>query len=190
MSSAPSPSSASPTRDRLVRAAIDLLLDGDPRRFSVGAVAKRAGVSRQACYLHFRSRAELVVAATDRAAEDLALPGRVAALDDEPERRQVLRGFVRLSVEQAERLGPAVRAVDELRRLDPDVARSLAERPGGRAGAARRIAARWAGDPAVGAAALQALTRVEVCEQLLGAGWSTEAVVDALTRAAEAALGR
>lgn len=51
-----------PTRDRILAACLELLENGSNARMS--DIAKRAGVSRQAVYLHFGSRAELLIETT------------------------------------------------------------------------------------------------------------------------------
>jgi AcrR family transcriptional regulator len=53
---------AKPTRDRILDAALHLLTEGQGVR--MGDVAKAAGISRQALYLHFGTRTELLVATT------------------------------------------------------------------------------------------------------------------------------
>ncbi len=49
-----------PTRQKILQAAWDLLEQDEPGKTRLGDIAKRAGVSRQAVYLHFASRAELL----------------------------------------------------------------------------------------------------------------------------------
>ncbi|XUU61933.1 TetR/AcrR family transcriptional regulator [Erythrobacter sp. HA6-11] len=50
------------TRSRILEAAWQALESGDPRQSRMGDIAKAAGISRQALYLHFPSRTELLVA--------------------------------------------------------------------------------------------------------------------------------
>ena len=52
------------TRERILVAAWELLEGGDAKAVRVGDIAKRAGISRQALYLHFATRAELLIATT------------------------------------------------------------------------------------------------------------------------------
>jgi len=52
------------TRVRILQAAIDLLEAGDSHGVRMSDIAKRAGISRQAVYLHFATRAALLIAAT------------------------------------------------------------------------------------------------------------------------------
>jgi AcrR family transcriptional regulator len=51
------------TRARILDAVLDALIAGEPDPLVIGAVARRAGVSRQAVYLHFDGRAALAVEA-------------------------------------------------------------------------------------------------------------------------------
>jgi len=52
------------TRTRILQATLDLLLAQDGTGTRMSDVAKRAGVSRQAVYLHFDNRADLLIATT------------------------------------------------------------------------------------------------------------------------------
>ncbi len=52
------------TRTRILSATLDLLVSRDGRGVRMSDVAKRAGVSRQALYLHFESRAKLLIETT------------------------------------------------------------------------------------------------------------------------------
>lgn len=49
-------------REALLRAAIDLVADVGPRGFTLREVARRAGVSHNAPYRHFRDKEELIAA--------------------------------------------------------------------------------------------------------------------------------
>ncbi len=57
-------SQAPKTRNRILQAALDLLIANQGKGVRMSDIAKRAGVSRQALYLHFQTRADLLVAAT------------------------------------------------------------------------------------------------------------------------------
>lgn len=50
------------TRSRILDASWKALESGDPRKSRMGDIAKAAGISRQALYLHFPSRTDLLVA--------------------------------------------------------------------------------------------------------------------------------
>jgi AcrR family transcriptional regulator len=77
----------SPTRDRLLDAAVDAAAIHGLARLSVGDVAKQAGLSRQTLYKHFASRDELVEQAVLRETASLVaeiLAAEAAAPDDDP----------------------------------------------------------------------------------------------------------
>ncbi len=50
------------TRDRILTSTWNLLENGDPHATRMADIAKAAGISRQALYLHFPNRGELLVA--------------------------------------------------------------------------------------------------------------------------------
>ena len=52
------------TRKRILDAALALLESGDAQAVRMADIAKKTGISRQAVYLHFATRAELLIATT------------------------------------------------------------------------------------------------------------------------------
>jgi len=52
------------TRNRILKAALNLLETSQGRGVRMTDIAKRAGITRQALYLHFSTRAELLIATT------------------------------------------------------------------------------------------------------------------------------
>ncbi|WP_321488259.1 TetR/AcrR family transcriptional regulator [uncultured Hyphomonas sp.] len=52
------------TRKRILQATTDLLSEGGGTGVRMSDIAKRAGISRQAVYLHFANRADLLIATT------------------------------------------------------------------------------------------------------------------------------
>ncbi len=52
------------TRERILAAALELLESGEARAVRMADIAKKTGISRQAVYLHFPTRAELLIATT------------------------------------------------------------------------------------------------------------------------------
>ena len=66
------------TRTRILEATVRVLEEHDGRGVRMGDIAKASGISRQAVYLHFSSRAELLVAATRHLDEVLDVDRRLA----------------------------------------------------------------------------------------------------------------
>lgn len=73
-------SSDSPdTRTRILKATIDLLEAGSGGDVRMSDIARKASISRQALYLHFRTRAELLIATTRYLDEIKDIDARLAA---------------------------------------------------------------------------------------------------------------
>jgi len=66
------------TRTRILDATVRMLEEHGGRGVRMGDIAKAAGISRQAVYLHFASRTELLVAATRYLDEILDVDRRLA----------------------------------------------------------------------------------------------------------------
>tara|TARA_R110002167_G_scaffold23131_6_gene82453 strand:- start:5787 stop:6380 length:594 start_codon:yes stop_codon:yes gene_type:complete len=66
------------TRTRILESTVRMLEEHGGRGVRMGDIAKEAGISRQAVYLHFASRTELLVAATRYLDEMLDVDNRLA----------------------------------------------------------------------------------------------------------------
>jgi AcrR family transcriptional regulator len=66
------------TREAILQATVEMLEAHGGRGVRMGDIAKAAGISRQAVYLHFATRSELLVAATKYLDEVLELERRLA----------------------------------------------------------------------------------------------------------------
>jgi AcrR family transcriptional regulator len=71
-------SESSETRTRILDATVQILEEQGGRGVRMGDIAKATGISRQAVYLHFASRSELLVAATRYLDEVLDVDSRLA----------------------------------------------------------------------------------------------------------------
>lgn len=69
----------SDTRTRILEVTVRMLEEHRGQGVRMGDIAKEAGISRQAVYLHFASRVELLVAATKHLDEILDVDRRLAA---------------------------------------------------------------------------------------------------------------
>ncbi|MGI9232855.1 MAG: TetR/AcrR family transcriptional regulator [Woeseiaceae bacterium] len=66
------------TRERILAATVRMLEDRGGKGVRMGDIAKETGISRQAVYLHFSSRTELLIAATRYVDEELDVDRRLA----------------------------------------------------------------------------------------------------------------
>lgn len=80
------------TREKILQASAELLVDQQGNGVRMGDIAKRTGVSRQAVYLHFATRTELLIATTKFIDEQLQVDKRL-----EPS-RQAKTGSERLNL--------------------------------------------------------------------------------------------
>lgn len=66
------------TRDKILAATVRMLEEHGGKGVRMSDIARETGISRQAVYLHFASRTELLVAATRYLDEKLDIDGRLA----------------------------------------------------------------------------------------------------------------
>jgi AcrR family transcriptional regulator len=66
------------TRERILQATVELLLAGTPAAVRMADIAKRAGITRQALYLHFANRTTLLIAATQYVDQEKNIDARLA----------------------------------------------------------------------------------------------------------------
>jgi len=67
------------TRVRILKASLSLLVGGEHSQVRMSDIAAKAGISRQALYLHFKTRTELLVATTFYVDEISDMEARLAA---------------------------------------------------------------------------------------------------------------
>ncbi|TNE90128.1 MAG: TetR/AcrR family transcriptional regulator [Deltaproteobacteria bacterium] len=191
-------SSARPDANHTHAALLDAgeaLLASDAN-FSMGAVARRAGVSRQAVYLHFDDRFALLDAIVKRAISQSGADTVRARLLDAPTADGALELLVEATVAIASRHGALERAVRDVVASDAGLSARWAARPG-RGEVMRTVAQRLhdegrlrpALDVPSAARALRTLTAGDVCIGLFDIA-SREEVAAMLLRAVRAAVCR
>jgi AcrR family transcriptional regulator len=137
-------------------------------------VARAAGVSRQAVYLHFASRAGLLLAVVRQMDDEAGIRERCEQALADPDPVEALRGFILAWLRYAATIQPMASALLASRRTDPDASAAwddrMAELRSGFDHVTRRLAkaGRLRGGLAPGAAADLAwsLTSVPVWDQL------------------------
>ncbi len=113
------------TRAALLDATWHLLEERGPDGVTMTAVADRAGVTRRAVYLHFASRAELLLAVHAHIDEQLDLPGSARRVFEAPDAVTALEAFVAHLAD----FHPKIRKIDTAllaaKDTDPDLAALL-----------------------------------------------------------------
>ncbi len=82
-----------PTRRKILAAAWALLEAEEPGKVRLGDIAKQAGISRQALYLHFANRAELLVETARFIDTEKNIDGRLEASRKASSGRERLRAY-------------------------------------------------------------------------------------------------
>jgi len=184
------------TRARVLKAARSLLAGKGAERFSLDAVARKAGVARMTVYYQFGSRMGLFAALFDQLAEQGELPERLTQAlrggDPDAVLKDVVDAFayfwetgrewvrrVRAQAVLDAELGRALEARNDLRR---SLVHELVERVERRDGAFR------AAERTEIEATLYLLTGFETFDTLAGPGRSIEDAAPAVLRLARAAL--
>jgi len=190
-------SSTESTKRRILIAALELLEERPGVPVSMGEVARRAGLSRQALYLHFADRTTLLLEASRQADSDNRTPARQRRVDQAATAREALRETVRLQAYLKPRLHGMTTALAALRRTDPDAEAAWQDRDQARLGRCRELAQRvqdegaLRGDFTVEAAAglIWGLTSPAVWEDLvINLGWDNAQYVRHVTGVLEKGL--
>lgn len=129
------------TRTRILKTALTRLQDGAVN-LSLGQIAKAAGLSRQAIYLHFRDRADLYIAMVRYFDEQRDLETALRQVEQAPTGRLALAEAVKLQARTNPEVLPVAKALDALRREDPALQRAWDDRLASRLQGARNIAER------------------------------------------------
>ena len=139
---APSNARSRRTRAAVLSTARRLLEEQGFDGLTMNAVAERAGVTRRAVYLHFRSRAELVSALFDHVAEAEGLERSLQRVWDAPDAASALEEWARHVARYHPRLLDVDRAVALESDRDPDAAAHRARVMRGKLASCRRVIGR------------------------------------------------
>lgn len=186
------------TRARVLRAARDLLTaKGGTGRFSLDAVARRAGVARMTVYHQFGSRRGLLEALFDSFAVGGGLPEHLATAFQRPDPEATLAGVIMAFARFWDAGRAGLRRVRALGVLDPELGEAIEARNARRREVVRVVVQRLAernGRPTSNERAraeelLYTLTSFEVFDTLAGTKRHLVDVTPEILRLARAAVG-
>jgi AcrR family transcriptional regulator len=170
------------TRDRILAATLELVQRADGP-IAMSAIAKAAGLSRQALYLIFADKADLFVDLVRYVDERRGLAAELAKIRDAPTGVAALLAMVDLQARQNPTLKPIADALELLRRQDPAAQQGWQDRLDARLGGCRATVARMSAerslrpglDPTVAADLVWTLTSLRMWDDLVAQrGWSAD----------------
>jgi AcrR family transcriptional regulator len=187
----------SSTHDRILSAARDLIEQERAAVPNVSAIARAAGISRQAVYLHFPDRASLLLALVAQVDEREALRPWLDAIAAAPDAAAQIHAWARMQADRNPRIAPVARALDLVRHADQPASQAWRDRTDNRMRGAVAIVDRlrtegrlhpsWTTDEA--AALLWELISFRVWDDLVNeSGLAPDRYVEIVTAAALAAL--
>ncbi len=187
------------TRRRILEAARALLEANPGADISMGQVAERAQVSRQALYLHFETRTTLFLEVSRLVDSTLRTPARQRRIDQAATARDAFYEAIALQVWLKPRLKGVATALDVLRRNDPAADAAWREREHARLERCEQVIQRlqkegelapeW--DVTTAARCFWAVTSQRVWDDLVvDQGWSTKEYRTHITALLETALLR
>lgn len=185
------------TRKRILLAARELLEKAPGAPVSMGQIARHAGLSRQALYLHFADRTSLFAEVSRMADAAARTPERQRQVDQAPTAREALREAIALQAMLKPELRGIATALDVLRRTDPAAGAAWKEREHARLQRCETVVTRLAAeadladvwDVPTAARLLWAATSQRVWDDLVvDQGWSTGQYRTHLTTMLESAL--
>jgi AcrR family transcriptional regulator len=168
-------------RERILEAAEEIITRRGGADVTMADIARAAGVSRQAVYLHFADRAELLLALVAHVDERRGMPAEAQKIINARDGVAALRAAVGLQARLNPGVWAIVRAFDAVRRHDAAAERSWQDRHAHRLEGARLVVRRLVREGILrrnlneGAAAdlLWNLTSLRTWEDLvLERGWS------------------
>lgn len=185
------------TRTRILEAARRLVEERGYHGVGLETVAAAAGVSRQSIYVHFRSKAQLLVALVAYVDEQAGLPELGRAVDSAPSAFEALHRFIDLVATLTPRVHRTAAVLDAARLDAPEAELAWTDRMTSRRRRCALVVARlddegrlspaWSRDDA--ADLLYAMTSVRVWEDLVvRRSWSPARFRRNLRHALERAL--
>jgi AcrR family transcriptional regulator len=115
-------------KEKILEATLALVTRRGGADVTMAQIAKAAGVSRQAVYLYFADRGELFVAMARYVDQKRGLEHEIRHIREAPTGIEAMQRMVSLQARGNPVIWPAARAVDAVRRADPEVERSWQDR--------------------------------------------------------------
>jgi AcrR family transcriptional regulator len=116
------------TRKRILQATADLLSEGGGAGVRMSDIAKRAGISRQAVYLHFANRADLLIATTFHVDELKRSDARLAPSRAAKTGRERLDAYIEAWAGYLPEIYPIGRALIDMSPTDEEARGAWAQR--------------------------------------------------------------
>jgi AcrR family transcriptional regulator len=169
------------SRTQILEAALALITRRGDASVTMANIGRAAGVSRQAVYLNFADRADLMLALVRYADERRGLEGELDKIRTAPSGLAAVRALVALQARTNPEIWAIARALDAVRRTDAEVEKSWQDRLKSRLQGCRQIVARLADEgvlrkelkPAAAADILWSVTSLRTWEDLvLQRGWA------------------
>jgi AcrR family transcriptional regulator len=185
------------TRARILQTTLDLLASAEPKKTRVSDIAKAAGISRQALYLHFPTRAELLIAATKYLDEQVSIDASLAPSRAAQNGEERLDAFIKAWSAHIPVIYPIGRALMAMMETDAEARAAWEDRMAAvRHGCAATVAAlnregrlRPGLEPERATDLLWSLLSVRLWEHLTrDCGWTEAAYRAEITRLARSAL--
>ena len=184
-------SEISETRKKIVETAARLLLESDGQGVRMADIAKASGISRQALYLHFPSRGELMIAAVRHMDDVYGLDERVKAFRTARTGFEMLETFVEFWGNYIPKIFGVAKALMALRENDEAAASAWEDRMNSVRGGCRRtietieheglLSPDWSVDEAVDI--MWTILSIQNWERLtVECGWTTDQYVERTKR--------
>ncbi len=180
-------SEISETRKKIIETAARLLLESDGQGVRMADIAKASGISRQAVYLHFPTRGELMIAAVRHLDDVYGLDERVQNFRGARTGSEMLETFVEFWGNYIPKIFGVAKALMVLRDNDPAAASAWEDRMNSVRGGCRRtietieheglLSPDWSVDEAVDV--MWTILSIQNWERLtLECGWTTDQYVE------------
>jgi len=116
------------TQERILATALELMSKRGGADVSMGEIATAADLSRQAVYLHFRDRTDLLLALVRLIDAKSGITDEVGRIGEAPTGTAALEAMVALQARTNPSIWPVARALDAVRRKDRAAARAWEDR--------------------------------------------------------------
>jgi len=115
-------------KEKILEAALKLIAKRGGVDITMAQIAKAARMSRQAVYLHFADRGDLMIALARHTDEKRGLDAEIQHIRDAPTGLEAMRRMVSLQARSNPSIWPIARMFEAVRRSDPQVERPWQDR--------------------------------------------------------------